>query len=142
MEAAVDPKLNEKQSFTDIAMQNNTERVFQDGEALQLVELQQKLKAQIKYSTRLEEENLRLQKALDEFTKGNKMKKRRLEEDTQQDDTNHLKEQIKNLEIRLSEREEELHELRKKIAESEWPEDSESTKNERKKKMIRKILHF
>ena len=48
MEAAVDPKLNEKQSFTDIAMRNNTERVFQDGEALQLVELQQKLKAQIK----------------------------------------------------------------------------------------------
>ena len=61
------------------------------------------------------------------------MKKRRLEEDTQQDDTSHLKEQIKNLEIRLSEREEELHELREKVAEAEWPEDSESTKNECKK---------
>ena len=83
-------------------------KVFQDGDALLLVELQQKLNAQNKNVTRLEEENLKLQKSLEEFTKITKTKKRRLEDDAEQDETNRLKEKIKILELRLEEREEEL----------------------------------
>ena len=102
-------EMKEAISLNDITLIQ--EQVFQDGDALLLVELQQKLKAQNKNVTRLEEENLKLQKSLEEFTKITKTKKRRLEDDAEQDETNRLKEKIKILETRLEEREEELHEL-------------------------------
>ena len=127
--------MKEAISLNDITLISNTEQVFQDGDALLLVELQQKLNAQNKNVTRLEEENLKLQKSLEEFTKVTKMKKRRLEDDAQQDETNRLKEKIKILELRLDEREEELHELREKVAESEWSDyknEANKTMNEGK----------
>ena len=116
----IERNINEAISLSDITLISNTEQVFQDGDALLLVELQQKLNAQNKNVTRLEEENLKLKKSLEEFTKITKTKKRRLEDDAEQDETNRLKEKIKILELRLEEREEELHELREKVAESEW----------------------
>ena len=126
-------EMKEAISLNDITLIQ--EQVFQDGDALLLVELQQKLKAQNKNVTRLEEENLKLQKSLEEFTKITKTKKRRLEDDAEQDETNRLKEKIKILETRLEEREEELHELREKVAESEWSDyknEANKTMNEGK----------
>ena len=90
-------KMKEAISLNDITLISNTEQVFQDGDALLLVELQQKLNAQNKNVTRLEEENLKLQKSLEEFTKITKTKKCRLEDDAEQDETNRLKEKIKIL---------------------------------------------
>ena len=126
-------EMKEAISLNDITLIQ--EQVFQDGDALLLVELQQKLKAQNKNVTRLEEENLKLQKSLEEFTKITKTKKRRLEDNAEQDETNRLKEKIKILETRLDEREEELHELREKVAESEWSDyknEANKTMNEGK----------
>ena len=128
-------EMKETVSLNDITLISNTEQVFKDEDALLLVELQQKLKAQNKNVTRLEEENLKLQKSLEEFTKITKTKKRRLEDDAEQDETNRLKEKIKILETRLDEREEELHELREKVAESEWSDykiEANKTMNEGK----------
>ena len=128
-------EMKEAVSLNDITLISNTEQVFKDEDGLLLVELQQKLKAQNKNVTRLEEENLKLQKSLEEFTKITKTKKRRLEDDAEQDETNRLKEKIKILETRLDEREEELHELREKVAESEWSDyknEANKTMNEGK----------
>ena len=94
-----------------------------DQEALKLIELQHIVKSQNETVIRVEEENTRLRKALEAYENGSKSsKKRKLEEDTDNQERAYLKKQIENLSERLNEREHELHAAWEKLAESEWKE--------------------
>ena len=120
-ELATRQRPQEESEQQDEAMVTTRYEVLPDQEALQLIELQHKLKAQNNIIIRLEEENERLRKALEAYERGsNTTKKRKLDEIAETQNNSHLKEQMENLTVRLSERENELHEAREKLAESEW----------------------
>ena len=120
-ELATRQRPHEESEQQEEAMVTTRYDVLPDQEALQLIELQHKFKAQNNIIIRLEEENERLRKALEAYERGsNTTKKRKLEEIAETQNNSHLKEQMKNLTVRLSGRENELHEACEKLAESEW----------------------